>query len=573
LIVLGINGYSAKYPTKGITHNSGAAIVRDGKLIAAVDEERVSRIKNDKDYPFGAIEAVLEIAGLQPTDIDHVALAQESRRHFKTAMRQNYDYALAHNPRPEFRHFLTSRKRDLIIRNIVESFRPRTVPDALSHLPRSEVNHHAAHAAGAYYTQPWPDERTLVITVDGFGDGECGSVWIGEGGRIERKGSIPFMHSIGLLYTSFTYHLGFKPLQHEGKIVGLASFGDGSKLVERLLAHMNMGDWDNLFDADLMQLSFCALREGADTIYKELTEGLTREEIAAGIQEITEMVVTRFVADQVAQFGCSHLSLAGGVFANVKLNQRILALDGVANIYVYPNMGDGGLAAGAALVEHARLNPEHAAPQFIDTCYLGQKISDAEAEAALKAANLDYSRPEHLAAEVARLLADGAVVARADGGMEYGPRALGNRTVMAACSDPEINKWLNDRFQRTEFMPFAPVILEEHTAEYFPEWTPAQVTARFMTITYDGSETAKKNIPAAIHVDGTARPQVIRRADNPGYYDIIEEYRRLTGVPSVINTSFNMHEEPIVCTASDAVRAFLDAKLDALILGPFLVVK
>jgi len=150
---------------------------------------------------------------------------------------------------------------------------------------------------------------------------------------------------------------------------------------------------------------------------------------------------------------------------------------------------------------------------------------------------------------------------------------LWNRTVMAACSDPSINKWLNERFQRTEFMPFAPVILENMAADYFPAWKPEHIAARFMTITYDGSETAKQKIPAAIHIDGTARPQVIRHEDNPGYYNIIAEYHGITGIPSIINTSFNMHEEPIVCTAIDAVRAFKDAKLDALILGPYLTVK
>lgn len=176
-----------------------------------------------------------------------------------------------------------------------------------------------------------------------------------------------------------------------------------------------------------------------------------------------------------------------------------------------------------------------------------------------------------MAQAVGRLLADGKVVARADGQMEYGPRALGNRTVMAPCHDPSINLWLNKKFARTEFMPFAPVILQEHAKEYFPDWNEDQIAARFMTITYDVSDVAKKNIPAAVHVDGTARPQVIRREDNPDYYDILREYHAITGVASVINTSFNMHEEPIVRTAEEAIRAFQVAELDALVLGPFLV--
>jgi len=573
VIVLGINGYTARDRKKGIFHDSGAAIVKDGKILAAVDEERLSRIKGDRFYPFGAIEAVLRISGISPAEIDHIAVPHQSRHKIMRETMRQLSYALTRKPRPEFRNFLINRIIDFPIRTAVEWVTPRTVPDELARIEKSEIRHHEAHAASAYYTLPWPEQRTLVITFDGFGDAECASSWIGHEGRMERKGSLSLMHSIGSLYTAFTHHLGFKALRHEGKIVGLAAYDDGQILYDRLLEHIDLDHWQHLFDGDLMQLSYCALRSGSDKIYAELTEGLSREQIAGGIQRLAETIVTRYAEEQVRLHGCSHVALAGGVFANVKLNQRIMAIEGVENVYVYPNMGDGGLAAGAALRLHAEKNPDHALPQFPGTFYFGEAITAEAAKAALEAAGVSFSEPENIAAETARLLADGKVVARADGGMEYGPRALGNRTVMAACSDPSINKWLNDRFQRTEFMPFAPVILEDAAQEYFPDWRPEHVAARFMTITYDASETAKQNIPAAVHVDGTARPQVLRREDNPGYYDIVDEYRKITGVPSVINTSFNMHEEPIVCTASDAVRAFLDAKLDALILGPYLAVK
>lgn len=573
MIILGINGHSARDPKKGNTHNSGAAIIINGNVVAAVDEERISRSKGDKDYPFRAIDAVLEISGIRINDIDHIALAQFSRQHYLSAMVSHYSQALKSKPGDSFKKYLRSSLIDLVLSAIGDMFRPRTVPDSFAHIPKQEVQHQHAHAASTYYTQPWPEKRTLVITLDGAGDGECATVWIGENGELTSKSTVSFMHSVGLLYSSFTYHLGFKALQHEGKIVGLASFDSGKVLLQRLLAHSQFGDWNTLFDAYLMQLSTCALRPGADTIYAELTDGLSHEQIAAGIQAYSEHIITRFIEEQVKIHDCNHLSLAGGVFANVKLNQRILALDGVENIYVYPNMGDGGLAAGAALAEHARLNPANALPQFIGNVYLGNRINKAQAQRALDKAGLNYSEPVNLAGQTARLLADGKVVAIADGGMENGPRALGNRTVMAACSDPEINKWLNKRFKRTEFMPFAPVILEERAAEYFPDWKPEHLAARFMTITYNGSGLAIKSIPAAIHVDGTARPQVITREDNPGYYDIIKAYADITGIPCVINTSFNMHEEPIVCSAEDAVRAFIDAKLDALVLGPFLIVR
>jgi len=281
-------------------------------------------------------------------------------------------------------------------------------------------------------------------------------------------------------------------------------------------------------------------------------------------------LIVAWIQMQAQQLAVSKLALAGGVFANVKLNQRLLALPDIDNVYIHPNMGDGGLATGAAYEVYARLH-NGLMPRFQHHVDLGTDITRDTALAALQKAGLNYSEPENLSYQVARLLAQGKVVARAAGKMEYGPRALGNRTVMAACQDKSINQWLNQKFDRTEFMPFAPVIIEEQALAYFPDWQEDHIAARFMTITYDASELAQRNIPAAIHVDNTARPQVIRREDNPDYYDIVNDYYQLTGVASVINTSFNMHEEPIVRTADEAILAFQAAQLDALILGPFLI--
>jgi len=248
----------------------------------------------------------------------------------------------------------------------------------------------------------------------------------------------------------------------------------------------------------------------------------------------------------------------------------LLALPEIDNIYVHPNMGDGGLATGAAYEVYSRLQ-NGLTPKLQPHVYLGTEINRENALAALEKSGLAYSEPENLSYRVAELLAAGKVVARAAGKMEYGPRALGNRTVMAACHDKSINQWLNEKFARTEFMPFAPVIIEEQAHAYFPDWREHHVAARFMTLTYDASSVAQRNIPAAVHVDNTARPQVIRRVDNPAYYDIINDYYRLTGVASVINTSFNMHEEPIVRTAEEAIQAFQAAQLDALVLDGFLI--
>jgi len=560
MIILGINDR--------VRHNTAAAVVIDGKLVASLEQERISRIKNDNAYPREAIAEVLAIAGVGPDEVDLVASSnlpfKEQTPYFNRFLQQ---LARAGKTDPVFRYDAFKKR----LQRIRRGFQPRQkLPGALADKPVESVEHHLAHAASAYYGSPFGNERVGVITLDGVGDYSWGSVWVGDHGKLECIDYLPYLNSIGLLYSAVTVNFGFKASRHEGKVLGLAAYGNPEPFLSRLLEHTRPDNWEELFDPTLARVALRFSRGDGQAVINRLSEGLSREDVAAGLQTYTEQLICDWIQLQVRKMKVSKLTLAGGVFANVKLNQRVLALPEVDNIFIHPNMGDGGLAAGAAFEVYSRVQNGFE-PQFHEQVYLGTGINRENALAAIKASGLSYEEPENLAGSVAQLLAAGKVVARADGRMEYGPRALGNRTVMAACSDPSINQWLNKKFVRTEFMPFAPVILEEHAKEYFPTWQEDHFTARYMTITYDVSELAKKNIPAAVHVDNTARPQVIRREDNRDYYDIISEYNKLTGVPSVINTSFNMHEEPIVRTADDAIRAFQAAKLDALILGPFLL--
>jgi len=560
MIILGIND--------GCHHNSAAAILVDGKIIASVEQERISRTKNDNAYPHEAMEEVLAIAGLTANDVDIMALANLSRWDQRPYLDRFFYYvAKAGESDPLIKKYYWNKQFERYRRLLHVRQKP---PGVLARKPMQTVEHHLAHAASAYYASPFGQERVVVITLDGVGDFSWGSVWVGEQGKLQPVEHLQYLNSIGLLYSAVTIYLGFKASRHEGKVLGLAAFGKPEPLLSRLLAHTRTDNWDELFDPTLARVSLRFGREMGQAVINDLCADLPREDIAAGLQAYTEQLICAWVQQQARKLNVNKLALAGGVFANVKLNQRILELPEIENIYIHPNMGDGGLASGAALEVYSRLH-NGLEPQLNQPVYLGTEINRDNALAALKAKGLSYEEPENLALIVAKLLAAGKVVARADGKMEYGPRALGNRTVMAPCSDPSINQWLNHKFARTEFMPFAPVILQEHAKEYFPAWRENHITARYMTITYDVSELAKKNIPAAVHVDNTARPQVIRREDNPGYYDIIKEYYALTGVPSVINTSFNMHEEPIVRTAEEAIRGFQAAELDALILGPFLI--
>ncbi len=255
----------------------------------------------------------------------------------------------------------------------------------------------------------------------------------------------------------------------------------------------------------------------------------------------------------------------------MKVNQQVHQIPGVSSVFVYPAMSDEGIAAGAAIVRWTETAGSGGTPhRCFDHVYLGPDFTEAEAASALAAKNIAFSKPIDAELEIARMVADGYVVARVAGRMEYGPRALGNRTILYRPDEPEVNDWLNKRLRRTEFMPFAPSVIAEDADLYFENLDGARDTARFMTMTFNCTELMKRTCPGVVHVDGTARPQLVSAQDNPSYYRILTEFKRLTGLSCVVNTSFNIHEEPIVCTPADAIRAFQTGHLDALALGPFI---
>jgi carbamoyltransferase len=259
--------------------------------------------------------------------------------------------------------------------------------------------------------------------------------------------------------------------------------------------------------------------------------------------------------------------LSGGVVANVKLNQRLRALPGVERIFIHQNMGDGGCGTGAALLQFAA---DGLTPRALDHVYLGPTFTSDQMAEALHRAQLPFSHYTPVEPKIASLIASGKVVARFNGAMEYGPRALGNRSILYHAREPEVNQWLNQRLGRTEFMPFAPATLFEKRHDHYIDIDGAEYAAEFMTLTCDCTDRMKRESPAAVHVDGTARPQLVTERGNPSFYRILKEYNQLTGMASVINTSFNMHEEPIVCTPDDAIRAFLQGNLDHLAMGDFI---
>jgi carbamoyltransferase len=284
---------------------------------------------------------------------------------------------------------------------------------------------------------------------------------------------------------------------------------------------------------------------------------------------VLEDVARHYVQRWVERTGVKQVVCAGGVFANVKMNQRIMEIPGVDEIFVFPAMSDGGVGVGAALALQADLIG--LAPQRLPDVYLGPSYSEAELEAALRFSGLPFRRSPKVESDIADHLVANRVVARFGGAMEFGPRALGNRSILYPALEPEVNKWLNARLQRTEFMPFAPISLAEAADDLYVNIGRMRMAAEFMTVTCDCSPRMRKESPAAVHVDGTARPQLVRAEVNRQVHRILTEYRARSGIPTLINTSYNMHEEPIVCSPEDAIRAFKDSRLEVLALGDFLV--
>jgi carbamoyltransferase len=428
--------------------------------------------------------------------------------------------------------------------------------------PVEFVSHHYAHATSAYYMSGYGD--ALVVTMDGAGDGDSAHVYHVRNGSWKLLHQVPAFDSLGGYYGYITQVCGFTAGKHEGKITGLAAHGKPSyrEILDRFIVYRN---------GSMVNVGNAFFGAAVKKLQDELPKDFDRADLAASIQDLSEDITVQFIGHWLRATGARNIALAGGLFANVKINQRIHEIPGVESVFVYPAMSDEGLAAGSALAIDAERSPSRPAGwRTTSHVYLGPEFTEAEIAKAFDAAQVPYHRSDAVEKEIATLVADGYVVARVNGRMEYGPRALGNRSILYRPDEPEVNDWLNKRLRRTEFMPFAPSTLIEEASRSYENLKGAEDTARFMTITFQCSDEMKRLCPGVVHVDGTARPQLVSARDNPSYYAIIREFRDRTGLTSIVNTSFNIHEEPIVCTPADAIRAFQIGHLDVLAMGPFL---
>jgi carbamoyltransferase len=602
MIVLGVSP---------LDKDSTVSLMVNGKVVFAAGEERFTREKLQDGFPTQALQSALKYAGIGIEDIDVVAYPffdwkRESQLFTKNirdertflketplnGMRRKLDLALTKvpvrpdpipglpNPNEKMAKPLVNKvfyrlagAESLLSRNIAKHVSQSWSDDTLAYHREWQkeleqnlgelgllhklrrFDHHVAHSAAAFFASGF--DRALIVTLDGYGSGLAGSVSIGEGTRIHRLHKLEYPHSLGTFYESVTSSLGFKPSRHEGKIVGLAAYGDPQILLDVVLGRFCQKPGD-----------FRILESNNIYFSRYLAALFPKVDVAAAYQKALEIVATNYIRHYIEQTRIDTVVVAGGVIANVKLNQRIFEIPGVKRIFVYPNMGDGGCGTGAAyLASRGSLEDREA----YASVYFGLDYSEKHIHQELSAAGLRFEYLDPIEPTIARLIHAGRVVARFNGRMEYGPRALGNRSILYRASEPEVNQWLNQRLGRTEFMPFAPVTLYEERHRCYPHIEGAELAAQFMTITFDCSEFMKRTCPAAVHVDGTARPQLVRSATNQSLYQILREYYELSGIPSIINTSFNMHEEPIVNSPHDAIRAFLQGNLDYLAIGNFLV--
>ena len=570
------------------THETGATVFDGHKCLSAISEERMDRVKFSTKYPpKHSIIAAVEAAGVNPATITDVVISGLPPRPLFSRFIKNQwdDMRDFHGWIDYFPHFnkLLYRgfayARSLGYRKVLRFLKDRYGIEPRLHF----VPHHLCHAASAYRTAPFDD--ALIVTADGVGDYTSLTISIGSKGRIKLLHLIPYPHSFGQFYTACTQVLGFRANRHEGKITGLSGFGklddELYRKVKSTIRQSGPGfklDKRYYSEGIIRGLSWKMVRKGEDlfealqyrnykTPLKALLEGYSREDVAYVFQRLLEEELIDLVRPFAEKSGMPNLCLSGGVFANVKVNATLFRALGFDKVYIYPHMGDGGLGPGAAL-EFLQAPPEP-----FDDVYWGPEFTEEQMENALRSTadtDLTYRRCDDIEKEIASLLAQKKVVARFNGRMEFGPRALCNRSILYSASEPEANTWLNKRLGRTEFMPFAPVALVEHASKLFKHIEGTEHACKFMTIILDCTDFTKKYCPAVVHVDGTARPQLVSEKINPSMYRILKHYEMLTGVPLCVNTSFNMHEEPIVCTPQDAVRAYLASRLDYLAMGPFI---
>ena len=557
-------------------HNASAALLRDGRIELALQEERLTRVKNQGDAPGGAVHAAMALADLNSSPVaalngNYLNYGQWQR---ETIVR---DYARCSR--------LNSRVKQALKNTVIDrTYQRRRAAERVESLGAiglnsrqlAPVEHHQAHAAAAYYTSPWArtGEKVLVLTCDGSGDRLSATVSVGENGRITRLSEVSEHDSIGRVYALVTLWLGMCPMEHEYKVMGLAPYAANSRGAEDIARAL-----EALFEVSGNRLGW-SRRRGVPSMYSAydflggLLKGRRFDCVAAGAQRFMETMLTRWAAGAVKETGVRRLACAGGVFMNVKANLAILELSEVESMFVFPSCGDESNSIGAACFEAAR---QGEAIRPLGAIYYGEPITDVDAAEALKDAaprvRLRFDWIPDIERKVARELARGRIVARAKGPAEFGARALGNRSILARADSLPVVHMLNRAIKNRDFwMPFAPAVMADRAARYYDK--PKAVDSPHMMFAFRSRPEQNAALAGVQHpYDFTTRPQEVRAEHNPDFYRLLQEYESITGGSAVLNTSFNIHGEPIVYRARDAVDVFLRSGLEHMALANWWVEK
>ena len=577
-IILGINF---------VYHQPSACVVVDGTVVSAVEEERVNRIKGGKPahvdntlvLPFQSIDLALHSAGLTFSKVDFIATS------FSHDRRQTFAPEWSkHDPVLEGEYETAS--GDVAFRRLVE-LAPSVLAARFGVAPQMVdsrfhwVPHHLAHVASAFY--PSGFEAAAAMVIDGIGEFETATLASCSGTAIDVVQEIRYPNSLGFVWEVLTNFLGFEGNHDESKIMGLAAYGNPDMFrgaMQGLVSVDEYGHFTTHLDATVLKANYSSVEQRLGIKRRLPNEPLAWQgrdrrhaNLAAALQEVTNAVFVRQSKTLRARTGHKKLVLAGGVCLNCVANGAIGEQGGYEDIYVQPATGDAGTSIGAALYVHNQQKPETPAKSRagISTPFLGPRFDDREILEAIERFRLSHEELASPAEFAADLLAADKIVGWFQGSMEFGPRALGNRSLLANPTLPGVRHVLNLQVKhREEFRPFCPTILEEDASDWLEHIGPLTAASRVMLMTYKVKHAKRAQVPAVLHMDGSARVQVLRRSDNPLFHDLISAFKKRTGVPLVLNTSFN-DREPIVCTPEDACKCYLKTRFDAMIIGKYLV--
>jgi carbamoyltransferase len=554
------------------THDPSAVLLNDGEVVFGVEEERYTRQKHAiETFPEQAIRACLDAADISLSDVSVVTVPWDPNR-FRGGTVDALRLGLAQSD--GFFERIEQTGWRLKTELTPWMLGRRVIEDRLREIDRSippiEMHgHHASHAASAFY--PTSFDEALILTLDARGESEATSIWRGTEAGLERLRTYDYTNSLGYFYGAVTKFLGFYPNNGEGKVMGLAPYGEKNRDIRGTLRD----EVETGIDYDVSSLSQLSFEHGArrieelfDRPRKTSSEEFTQweKDLAFEAQALVEEIVTDIVETYCARLGTGNVGLAGGVALNCKMNKQVMELDCVDELFIQPVSNDAGSAIGAGMLEYG---PQEVAPT--DTVYWGPGYSTAEIEERLQVNKIDYTKPDDLTSLVAEKLAEGALVGWFQGRLEMGPRALGNRSILADPRTTDSLDRVNEFVKHREaWRPFAPSML----AEAGPEYLENSEESSYMIKTFDPKPEKRDNIAAVLHpADQTTRPQTVRPDQNARYHELIEEFERITGVPVVLNTSFNDHGEPIINTPTEALKDFYGMGLDVLVLEDILVEK